>query len=376
MKRKIIRKTLPVTLAVVILIILSLLIRLSAYTALTIILSYLLMLAAVTLNIIAGSPFSIVKKQLEERGYTEEVLQTDLQKGFSCKNIDVGTQFLVSYGVFTKIISFGDVLWVYIDSACKMHFILKDNRELLIPVEDFQTGKSIVKQMEKAYPWILFGYRDEIEQLRNDNFEDLKQLYTRKMFQCVVDGKLPENHPYPSNKPKSQPAEPEKKDTAPPYPQIPELPLENVKVPDNSLNDYFKELTELCRNYPDELNYTFHAPVREKDITAFEKRNKLKLPQQLKELFMFSDGFSFNYDNFYSLEEIEYHYNNWGPLTDETGEEYIIIADVVGDGEDIVFSVKTGIIYWEDHGEFTEYGDIGNVLEDRIESAKDFIGDE
>lgn len=360
-------------LAVVILFVLSLLMRLYADTALIRILSYLSILTAVTINIIAGSPLSRFKKQLDKLGYTEEVLITDLQKGFSCKNIDVGTQFLVSYGVFTKITSFGEVLWVYIDSACKMHFIMKDNRELLIPVEDFQTGKSIVKQMEKAYPWILFGYREEVDKLRNDNFEELKQLYTRKMFQCVVDGELPENPPYPSSKPKSQPAEPEKKETVPPYPRLTKIALEDVKIPDSSLSEYFTELVQLCREHSDEINSEFHAPAKARDIFAFEKRNRLSLPSQLKELLMFSNGFSLNYDSFYSLEEIEYHHKNWGTITDESGAEYIIIANVIGDGEDIVFSKETGIVYWEDHGEFTEYGDIGNVLEDRIESAEDFI---
>ena len=66
MKRKIIKKNLPVMLAVVILLILGVLLRLSAdTTALTIILSYLSILAAVTINSIAGNPLGRLKNSLK-----------------------------------------------------------------------------------------------------------------------------------------------------------------------------------------------------------------------------------------------------------------------------------------------------------------------
>lgn len=370
--KKIRRKLFPLILVSVLLLISGFMIRLSSDAMIVRISSYLIAAAAIVMITIIGNPEKKLKSRLEELGYTDEILISDLAKGFSCGNIDVGTQFLLSYGMFTKLIFFGDVVWTYADSSMLLHFIMKDNTEVTVRVENAADAHAIAKQMEKAYPWILFGYREEIEKLRTENPADLEQLYTRKMFQCVIDGELPENSPYPSNKPRPQ--EPEKKETAPPYPRLPETELENITIPDSSLSGYFAEIIRLCKEYPDELNCTFHAAAKKKDISAFENIYKLKLPSQLKELLMFSNGFSLSYDDFFGLEEIGYYFNNWGALKDDDGNEYIMIANVVGDGESIVFEKESGVFFWEDHGDFTEYGDISDILEERIEFIKDFIG--
>ncbi len=55
-------------------------------------------------------------------------------------------------------------------------------------------------------------------------------------------------------------------------------------------------------------------------------------------------------------------------MIDESKAEYIMIAHVVGDGENIVFAKETGTIYWEDRGEFTEYGTLDEVLHERLEN--------
>lgn len=145
---------------------------------------------------------------------------------------------------------------------------------------------------------------------------------------------LPEYAPYPSTRPKAEVPKAEPEPQAPPYPRLPEIDLDEVKVPDNSLSEYFTELVALCKAYPKDMNVTFHAPANPQSITAFEKKHKLSLPAELKDLLLFSNGFSLAYDDFYGLEEIEYHLSNWGPL-EEAGEEFIYIASVVGDGEDL-----------------------------------------
>lgn len=340
------------------------------------ILSYTAIIAAVIILTLTGNPSDSLKKQLSQLGYTEDILAADIAKGFSCGNADVGTQFLVSYGIFTRIIFFGDVLWTYADDSLAMHFIMKGNTEHTVRIGDSADVRAIAKQIEKAYPWILFGYMEEIEKLRNENFSDLEQLCTQKMFQCVIDGKLPENQPYPSSRPKQHTPPPKQEPVTPPYPSLPEVSIDEIRIPDGELSGYFAEIIRLCKEYPHEITWEFHAPVSAKEIASFEKRNKLTIPDQLKELLMFSNGFSISYDNFYSLEEIEYHHKNWGPLYDENGTEYIMTADVVGDGESIMFAKETGIFYWEDHGNFTEYGDICGVLEERTEILKDMIGAE
>ncbi|MBR4084784.1 MAG: SMI1/KNR4 family protein [Lachnospiraceae bacterium] len=371
--KKILKKPLPIILSAILAFFLGAMFRIVTNSGLLHVLGFLLIAIAVLVLMVIGNPISKFEQQLKELGYTWEILQTDLEKGISYGNIDLGNQFLVSYGLFTKVIFFGDMLWTYLDEEPCIHMIMKDNTEHLIPVENLQIGQAIAKQMEKAFPFILFGYHEEIANLREENFEDLKQLYTRKMFECVVKEELPAYAPYPSTRPKQEAPKPEPEPQAPPYPSLPEIDLDTVKVPDNSLSEYFTELVALCKAYPEDMNVTFHAPAKPKAIAAFEKKHNLTLPAELKDLLLFSNGFSLDFDDFYCLEEIEYHLTNWGPL-EEDGEEYIFIASVVGDGEEIVFSKKTGLIYWHDHGDFREYGTLDAVLEERLEYQKDNLG--
>ena len=370
---KILKKHLPFILAAILNLVIGVLLRFSGSPGTSHSFSKLFLFLGFMILLITGNPIGRFKKQLEALGYTLELLITDLKKGVSYKNMDLGTQFLVIYGIFPEIIFFGDVLWMYPDSDNRIHFVLKDEKETVVKVEDPLIGKCIAKQMEEAYPWILFGYHEEVAKLRENHFEDLKELYTRKMFECVVEERLPKHAPYPSNRPKPQEVKPESEPQIPPYPRLPKIALEDVKIPNNSLSEYFKELVELCKAYPEDIHTEFHAPTTAKEIQAFEKRNKLSLPAELKDLLLISNGFSLGYDAFHSLEEIEYQLKNWGPL-EENEEEYIYIASVVGDGEEIVFSKKTGLIYWHDHGDFTEYGTLDAVLEERIEYQKENLG--
>lgn len=369
--KKILKKPLPIILSAIPTFFVGAILRIMTDSGTLHILGFFLIAIAVLALTVIGNPIKKFKVQLKELGYTPEILQTDLAKGVSYKNIDLGNQLLVSYGLFTKVIYFGDVLWTYLDDSLNIHMILNNNTEQVIPVEDKWVGQAITKQMEKAFPFILFGYHEEVAKLREENFEDFKQLYTRKMLECVVKEELPEYAPYPSTRPQQETPKPEPQ--TPTYPNIPEITLEEVMIPDNSLSEHFTELVALCKAYPRDINVTFHAPTKAKDITAFEKKHKFSLPAEVKDLLLFSNGLSLDYDDFYGLEEIEYHLTNWGPL-EEDGEEYIFIASVVGDGEEIVFSKKTGLIYWHDHGDFTEYGTLDAVLEERIDFQKDNLG--
>ena len=270
--KKILKKPLPILLSAILLFLLGAILRIMTDSGALHILGYLLIAIAVLILMVIGNPIKKFSEQLKELGYTREILQTDLEKGVSYENIDLGNQFLVSYGLFTKVIYFGDVLWTYLDDSLNIHIILKDNSEHVIPVENKWIGQDIAKQMEKAFPFILFGYHEEVAQLREENFEELKQLYTRKMFECVVKEDLPAYAPYPSTRPNQEAQKPEPELQAPPYPSLPEIDLEEVIIPDNSLSEHFTELITLCKAYPEEMNVTFHAPAKPKAIAAFERK--------------------------------------------------------------------------------------------------------
>jgi len=220
LNKKILKKPLPIMLSAILIFFLGAMLRIMTDSGALHILGYLLIAIVVLILTVVGNPIKKFIEQLKELGYTREILQTDLEKGVSYENIDLGNQFLVSYGLFTKVIYFGDVLWTYLDEEPCIHMIMRDNRECVIPVENKWIGQDIAKQMEKAFPFILFGYHEEVGKLREENFEDLKQLYTRKMFECVVKEELPEYAPYPSTRPKQEGPKPAHEPQAPPYPRI------------------------------------------------------------------------------------------------------------------------------------------------------------
>lgn len=120
LNRKIIIKTLPTLLSAILVFLLGAILRIMTDSGFLHIPGYLLIVIAVLALTVMGNPIKKFEEQLKEPGYTREILLTDLEKGVSYENIDLGNQFLVSYGLFTKVIFFGDVLWTYLDTLKKL----------------------------------------------------------------------------------------------------------------------------------------------------------------------------------------------------------------------------------------------------------------
>ncbi len=144
--------------------------------------------------------------------------------------------------------------------------------------------------------------------------------------------------------------------------------LENAVVPENaSFYDEMNLLIHLTKNYPDDVEIELNVPASKSKIDQFEAKNNIKLTDELQALYMFADGLSLlspSYLNILSLDEIEESLDyewEWGDI-----KNYILLGDMIGDGECIFLDLDTGKIITNDHGDETEYSDLSILFGDFI----------
>ena len=145
--------------------------------------------------------------------------------------------------------------------------------------------------------------------------------------------------------------------------------IDAVEVPSDA--SFFEEmnlLVHLAREYPDEdeLQLELNAPATEEEIAEFEKRNNISLTDDLKALYKFANGFSLECANLdiSTLAQIESDLSNeyeWGD-----SKNYVLIGEMIGDGEIILLDLDTNKIITNDHGDETVFDDISMLLSDII----------
>ena len=106
----------------------------------------------------------------------------------------------------------------------------------------------------------------------------------------------------------------------------------------NSLKNEINELLKWCKKYDEDNDgeYTrFDEPISEVEMEKWELENSVKIPESYKEWLRFSKNsvITQNTARF------------WGPdkfNSDYVPEDYVVIGEMIGDGERICFSKKTG----------------------------------
>lgn len=139
--------------------------------------------------------------------------------------------------------------------------------------------------------------------------------------------------------------------------------LDKVVVPENT--EFYEEmdlLVHLAREYPDDIQLTLNVPASESRIDEFETKNQMKLTDELRAFYMFADGFSVSsgHLNILTLDQVEESLNTeweWGDT-----RHYVLLGDMIGDGEDIFLDLDSGKIITYDHGEEEEFDSIGALL--------------
>jgi len=129
-------------------------------------------------------------------------------------------------------------------------------------------------------------------------------------------------------------------------------------VPDNQLKEVITELLEWCDHQEEEgeLGKTFFSDgLSEEAITEWEQKNDIIIPESYKDWLRFSgkcmiDGTT---ARFFAPEEFRFEY---------VPDGYVVIGEVIGDGEVVCFSKETGefIRYFEGRirRSYSEFGDI------------------
>jgi hypothetical protein len=152
------------------------------------------------------------------------------------------------------------------------------------------------------------------------------------------------------------------------------------EVPNNSLKNELEEIVFLANAavnsdvYEEELlTFKFNKPVTESELVSFEKEVNVEFDEEYKDFLRFSNGavLCFSSAEFYSIKEIKSLYSK--EKSDDFPEDYVIIAEVVGDGEILCFSKNTGKYYSCFEGEEEEYDSFSDCLKEILEGIREKI---
>ena len=111
-----------------------------------------------------------------------------------------------------------------------------------------------------------------------------------------------------------------------------------MRVPENnSLKSEIEEILKLCEEAEEkgEGSSYFKAPVSEEEMTQWEEANGVKIPESYKEWLRFTG----------KCRIIGNTATFWGPKEFNSNyvlEEFVVIGEMVGDGEVVCFSKETG----------------------------------
>lgn len=141
-----------------------------------------------------------------------------------------------------------------------------------------------------------------------------------------------------------------------------------MNIPHNSLMEQIKELVCLCEqiasDYGDDASW-FKQPASDEMISNWENKHNVFIPETYKEWLSFTNEAQIRNSlaHFYGPDKFVM---NSGDLP----EDLIVIADLIGDGEQLCFSKITRNFVWVDHGELEIIDDFGAVLSEIIRMLK------
>ena len=142
------------------------------------------------------------------------------------------------------------------------------------------------------------------------------------------------------------------------------------EIPNNILKEEITQIVELSKKLEDEGYYfDYDPPATEEELSSWEKENNIKIPESLKDWLRFS-----SYSNIRSELAIINGVEDFKIDCELVPDDMVIIGEVIGDGEFIGFSRKTGKILWEDHGNIEYYNDFNELLKEIIDMMQGKTG--
>jgi len=130
------------------------------------------------------------------------------------------------------------------------------------------------------------------------------------------------------------------------------------EIPQNSLTEEITQIAERSKKLEDE-GYYFELlqPEDEEKIISWEKENSIIIPESVKEWLRFTRG-AIIADDIARIGGI----NGFESGCDYVPDEMVIIGQIIGDGQLIVFSKETGKIMWETHADIIKFNSFASFL--------------
>lgn len=311
-----------------------------------------------------------VERALKRYKTDKEKLDADSIHFQPIDDMDIGEHYLVAYDM-PVIVPISEIVWIRFVEVWEKKYmwtLVSDGYAQLILVENANNIDTIVKMLCIRNKKLIYGENKDLKELYKHDFEQFRKLIALHPNEDAANIKVdPALLPIPKKEESEAPADTGTKEQKIPYIPPKELELDSVTVPENApFAEEMKLLLHLAKKHPDDVRLTFYEPVSASGIDAFELRNHIKLTDELKMLFLFTNGFdlSVGHIEINSLGLIERYLSTeweWGDT-----KRYIYIGDMIGDGEIILLDRDNGNIITNDHGEETEYGDLTTLLYDVI----------
>ncbi len=141
-----------------------------------------------------------------------------------------------------------------------------------------------------------------------------------------------------------------------------------MNIPNNSLTEKIKHLVHICKqiapDYGDDASW-FKQPASDKMISNWENKHNILIPETYKEWLGFTNEAQIRNTLAHFYGPDKFVLNSIG-----LSEDLIVIADLVGDGEQLCFSKITKDFVWVDHGDLEIIKDFGDVLSEIIRMIK------
>lgn len=313
-----------------------------------------------------------VERALKRYHTDKAVLDADSVTFQPIDDMDMGDRYLVSYDM-PVIVPISEILWIRFKMMFgKTHMLtlVSDGYMQFLLVEDDNNIDTIVKMLCQRNKNLIYGDNDDLYALLDADFGEFRKLIALHPNENAADIKVdPALLPEPEEDVQETPstAAPDSEEDETPYIPPEEQDLDSVTVPEDlPVAEEMELFLHLAKTYPDEVYLTLYKPASASRIAEFETRNNIKLTDELKSLFLFTDGFevSAGHITINSLDLIERDLAEeweWGDT-----KNYVCIGDMIGDGELILLDADSGNIITNDHGEETDYGDLITLLSDAV----------
>ncbi len=312
-----------------------------------------------------------VERALKRYETDKEKLDADFVHFQPIDDMDMGESYLISYDM-PVIVPISEILWIrFVELFEKWYMwtLVSDGYTQLMLVKNADNMDTIVKMLCVRNKKLIYGENKDLKRLFENDFEQFRKLLTLHPNEDAANIQVdPALLPIPKIEELEELktiVDTAKKTEEPITPYIPpkKQELESVAVPENApFAVEMKLLLHLSKKHPDRVRMTFYEPVSASSIDAFEQRNNIKLTDELKMLFSFTNGFSLSAGHMEidSLDFIERSLSaewEWGDT-----KNYVCIGDMIGDGEIILLDLDSGTIITNDHGKETDYGDLTTLL--------------